>query len=192
MRSNKMTVGDDMLTQERLKHLLWYAPSSGDFFWKNPPANGPANVGNRAGSENGSGYLRIRVDGKLYQSHRLAWLFCHGYFPENDLDHINRDRADNRLANLREVSRSCNLRNTGNSVSNTSGIKGVFWNKTEAKWYVSIYVGGLRRHLGCFEDITEAAAHRLCAEQCLDWQDCNSSSPAFQHMKKYLEGGGYE
>jgi len=89
-----------MLTQERLKELLSYDPETGAFTWLLSP--GPKRKGEQAGSQHHSGYRFVKLDGKMYAEHRIAFLYVHGYFPEGDVDHINRIRNDNRPDNLRE------------------------------------------------------------------------------------------
>ncbi len=104
----KFTTKD--LTQDRLKELLHYCPETGVFTWiKTNGSRGKK--GNIAGSINPIGYLDIGVDSKVYKAHRLAFLYVEGYFPEYGLDHINRNKSDNRWSNLRQVSQTCNMRN---------------------------------------------------------------------------------
>jgi hypothetical protein len=141
------------------------------------------NIGDVAGCNNGFGYLITRVDRKPYFNHRLIFLYHHGYMPENMIDHIDRNRANNKINNLREVSNSCNIRNAKQPRNNTSGVKGIHWFKRVKKWTAYIDVGGLRKHLGYYQDFTEAVAYRLAAEQCLNWNECDSNSPAYQYMK---------
>ena len=134
-----------------------------------------------------NGYLVVRVNGKLYYSHRLIWLWFHGYFPEHGIDHINRVRSDNRLENLREVSQTCNLRNCGLSVKNTSGVKGVCWVTRYGKWKARVRVANKVKNLGHHKTFTEAVAHRLAAEQCLNWEGCDSNSSAYRYMKEFIK-----
>ena len=94
------------------------------------------------------------------------------------VDHINRKRWDNRRVNLREASRQCNVRNSCVPCSNSSGIKGVYFNKTNKKWIASVSLGKIERYLGSFESQLEAACHRYAAEQCLGYPDCDISSSA--------------
>lgn len=169
------------LTQNKLKELLNYDPESGVFSWKLTPTNS-VKVGASAGSLS-HGYIRIMVDGKHYHAHRLAFLWMEGYFPENDVDHINRIKDDNRWCNLREVSRSCNIRNTGNPSTNTSGVKGVSWNKRDNKWQTMISVKGKQHNLGYFESLDNAVFARYNKEKELNWNDCDSNSPAYKYLK---------
>ena len=91
-----------VLTQSRLKELLYYDPYSGIFTWKISSGNMPA--GSAAGCLSPEGYIRITIAGKKYKAHRLAWFYVYGYFPENQVVHLNGARDDNRISNLREVS----------------------------------------------------------------------------------------
>jgi len=173
-----------MITQSKLKDLLHYDPLTGIFLWVQ--ARQRINVGDVAGSTRKDGYIQISIDNKLYLAHRLAWLYTYGYLPENFLDHKDRIRHHNWIKNLREASQQCNLRNTGNRKNNKSGVKGICFYNPNQKWQAQIKVNGKNSHLGHFTDFTEAVAHRLAAEQCLNWSTCDSSSPAYQYIQKYL------
>src|SRR5437879_5605760 len=111
-----------MLTAERLKELLTYDPETGEFRWKVAP-NGRVRVGDIAGCVSSRGYILIGIDGALYRAHRLAFLFMTGAFPEPQVDHSNRDKADNRWLKLREANNSQNNANKPAQSNNTSGYK---------------------------------------------------------------------
>ena len=145
-------------------------------------------AGDIAGTANPDGRLRIQIDRKVYLNHRLIWLWHHGYLPEHALDHIDRNPGNNRIENLREVSLSCNQRNTDNRADNISGVKGVCWSKSRQKWHVQIGVSRKVINLGYYTNFLEAVCHRLAAEQYLDWEGCDSSSPAYQYVKKHITG----
>lgn len=170
------------LTQERLKDLLDYDSNTGLFTWRVYRARG-AKIGQTAGSYSDTGYIDIRVDGRLYRAHRLAWLYLHGYFPENDIDHIDRVKINNKASNLRVVSKSCNSRNTGIRVTNTSGIKGVSWLNSRQRWYPQITVNGKPIYLGIFKDKTEAVIARWEAEKKYGFHGCCTDSTAFLYLK---------
>lgn len=129
----------------------------------------------------------ICIDYKNYSAHRLAWLYIHGYLPENQIDHINRQKIDNRICNLREVSSQCNTRNTGNRIDNKSGVKGICFDESRGNWIVYIEVNQKRTYLGRINDFDESVCLRLCAEQCLGWSGCDSNSPAYQYVKKNIQ-----
>jgi len=168
------------LTYDRLRELLTYNPKTGKFFRRT--SRGRARAGAECGGTLSERYVRIGIDGKLYSAHRLAWLYVHGYLPENGLDHIDRDPSNNRIENLREVSPSCNKRNCGNPRTNTSGVKGVGWDKRLGKWFVHIMVDRRMFNLGRYSDFDDAVCARLAAEQCLGWDGCDSSSPAYKYI----------
>jgi len=101
--------------------------------------------------------MLIGINKRLYRAHRLAWFHTYGAWPAGDLDHVNGNRADNRLTNLREASRSENCWNSRKSKNNTSGFKGVFWSVARGKWYAQILVDYRTHNLGYFPT-AEAAA----------------------------------
>jgi hypothetical protein len=150
------------MNQERLKELLHYCPETGQFTWL--VESGSAHVGARAGVIKSNKYVTIGVNGKRYHAHRLAWFWMTGYWPKQDIDHINRQRADNRWCNLREVSRSKNLHNTDLRKDNSSGFKGIQWDAARNKWHTRIKVEGTNYFLGRFSNLTDAAAARAAAE----------------------------
>ncbi len=102
---------------------------------------------------------------KSYKAHRLAWLYEYGEFPKYHIDHINHNRIDNRIANLREVSRIDNQRNQKKSATNKSGFTGVHWHKQAKKWLASITVNCKTIYLGLYEDKNEAICARLHANR---------------------------
>lgn len=147
------------VTQEKLKELFRYAPDTG-VFTRLVSVASMARAGDIAGNTDGQGYLRIRVEGKLYKAHRLAWLYTNGEFPQDQIDHINGVRDDNRIANLRAVNRTENMKNTKIRTDNTSGVLGVGWHKGTDKWLATINVKGVKKYLGYFTDIKDAVAAR--------------------------------
>ena len=152
------------LTQARLKELLSYDPATGVFVWIKARAR-QVLVGSVAGTVGERGYRRIIIKGKNYRAHRLAWLYVYGEWPDSELDHINRDKLDNRISNLRIVTRSENLQNTDIRKNNTSGTKGVWLNKIRQKWVASVTINNKYKHLGHFDTIEEAIAVRRAAEK---------------------------
>jgi hypothetical protein len=121
-------------------------------------------VGTVAGYLKNTGYITIRINGWNYQAHRLAWLYVHGVWPTDQLDHINGVRDDNRIANLREATSQENNRNAGLRKDNSSGITGVGWHKRRQKFQARIAVDGRLIYLGRFDTLEEAAAARAKAE----------------------------
>tara|TARA_R110000737_G_scaffold4909_1_gene15897 strand:- start:194 stop:682 length:489 start_codon:yes stop_codon:yes gene_type:complete len=140
-----------MITQEQLKELLHYNPDTGIFSWLNGKPTGYV-----VGGLTDRGYRRIKVCGKLYRAHRLAWLYTNGLFPKDQIDHINGVKDDNRIINLRAATHAENQHNQKIPINNTSGFKGVSWNKIAGKWGSQIYIAGKRKHLGYFTDKVEA------------------------------------
>jgi len=167
-----------MVTYERVRELFDYR-DDGKLIWK---ANkGIAKKGDVAGTINEYGYSMIGIDHKIYRAHRLIWLWHKGYMPEYGLDHRNRIRHNNWIKNLREATQQCNLRNTGNRIDSTSGVKGVSKHKKSDKWQAHIAVDMKQCYLGNFDDFDEAVLTRLAAEQCLGWDGCDSASPAYRY-----------
>ena len=175
-----------MLTQERVRELFDLDYETG-ILTRKIKTNNCVKVGDSVGSITKAGYVETSIEGQRYYVHRVIYLYVHGYTPEGEIDHISRDRSDNRPCNLREATRVCNLRNTPTPVTNTSGVKGVQWYKAYNKWTASVHINRKHRGLGYHKDFTEAVAHRLAAEQALDWAGCDSNSPAFQYMQNYLK-----
>ena len=137
-----------MLTAEYLKEVLHYDPMTGIFTWKRSGKGRP--VGEVAGTVNQDGYIRIRVGGKKYMAHRLAWLWVHGQWPHGELDHKNNVRSDNRISELREANRSGNCANRKCRSSSASGVKGV----TDYRGKFKVSVKG--KYLGLFVTLEEA------------------------------------
>lgn len=142
------------LTLERLRELLHYDPETG-IFTRLIGVKGAA-AGRQAGALDSYGYLRMRIDGKRYKSHRVAWFYVHGKWPAMMLDHINQVKTDNRIVNLREVTASENVQNTSLMANNTSGYRGVTWSKKKHRWKAQITVNKKRIALGHF-DTAESA-----------------------------------
>ena len=175
-----------MLTQAEVKELLKYDPATGVFTWLVPRSSNSIKAGTVAGSLMHTGYVQIQIGKARYMGHRLAWLYVYGYFPENSIDHINRRRTDNRIENLREVSNSCNIRNSKPHSNNTSGVKGVCWAKRVQRWQADVKVNGRKIGLGRSKCFVEAVAHRLAGEQALEWEGCDSSTDAYRYMQAYI------
>lgn len=134
---------------------LKYDPASGTFTWAKPRRG--VTVGDEAGSVDKHGYRVIRLDCQIHFAHRLAWLIHYGEWPPLEIDHINRVRTDNRISNLRAVSHAENMANYGTPRTNTSGVRGVSWNKKNQCWEAKATVDGKRQHLGSFATLEEAA-----------------------------------
>jgi hypothetical protein len=158
-----------MLTLERLLEVLAYDPETGIFTRKVRLAQ-CHQAGDRADFEVMAGglrgYRRIAIDGKRYLAHRLAWLYTYGFWPLANIDHVNGDRGDNRIQNLRDVAQSINLENMRRPRSgNPSGLLGV--SEHQGRWRSRITVGGETRYLGMFATAEEAYETYLNAKRKL-------------------------
>ena len=142
---------------ETFRELLRYNSIDGELYWK--ATNSPrATAGSLAGCLcKRTGYRLVRVNGKLLRAHRIVWAIVKGDVPD-EIDHINGDRADNRIENLRRASRSENNQNRGTASNNTSGFIGVSFEKTRGKWSAKIQAFGRAFHLGRFNSAEDAAA----------------------------------
>lgn len=152
-----------MITQKYLKSRLSYNPASGDFHWRKLFHKGREN--NVAGSENNEGYVHIRLLGMSYKAHRLVWLYVYGYIPAGEIDHINGNKLDNRLANLRVVNHEENCKNQKLASNNNTGIMGVGWHKNSNKWRARITVNGRNVALGHHNSFFDACCARKSAER---------------------------
>jgi hypothetical protein len=152
------------LTQDYLKSILHYNPETGIFKRLLKVANN-VNVGDIAGNMNKQGYLRIRIKNHFYSLHRLSFLYMTGALPEEQVDHINGIRHDNRWENLRHVPKIVNRWNLKLYATNKSGVVGVNWYKSAALWQANINVNGRRIYLGKFVDYFEAVCARKSAER---------------------------
>jgi hypothetical protein len=149
------------LTRDKLVTWFSYNPETGQFF--NARAWGARPAGREAkGSINGGGYLQLPVAGRPYAAHRLAWLYAHNEWPNGDLDHIDRDKTNNRIANLRAVTRSANQLNRNRNRNNKTGHNGVY--ARDGGFVATIRVAGVRYSLGTYNTFAEARAARRAAE----------------------------
>ena len=151
-----------MITQEQLKECLHYEPETGVFTWRNHMCN-RALKGAVAGGLSGYGYPCIRVQGRRYPAHRLAFLYMTGRFPPEQVDHINHVRDDNRWRNLRAVSHAENGKNVSLLSTNTSGHNGVYWSKLHSKWHVKMKVNQKDIHIGLYDSLEDAVKARADA-----------------------------
>lgn len=154
------------LTVSRLHELLHYDLATGIFTWKTQ-RNQIAVVGSGAGHIEAKGYRSICIDGKDFKAHRLAWLYVYGRWPQKQIDHKNRIKNDNRILNLREVTNSENQMNTKIKNTNTSGIKGVYFDAASKKWRAQISINKKKIGLGRFALKEQAAEARKNAEHNL-------------------------
>lgn len=134
---------------------------SGKLLWKVKP-NNRVRKGSEAGYLHHDGYVVVRVNKVLNSAHRIIWEMHNGPIPKGmEIDHVNRNRIDNRIENLRLATRrqnSCNLS------TNPSGVPGVYWCKQQGRWRARIFVNGKNIHLGLFKNINDAAKARMNAD----------------------------
>lgn len=141
------------MTREDLYKELLYNAGTGIFTWLKPAQKRV--VGNVAGCITPSGYVVICVNRKLYRAHHLAWLYVHGELPLL-IDHINGNRSDNRISNLRPATHSQNSKNRKVSKKSKSGLKGVYLEKRTGRWEAQICTNGKNIYLGTFKSPHEA------------------------------------
>lgn len=140
---------------KRLREVLDYEPTTGVFRWR-VAIGRRVQAGNVAGTLHPKGYRQITIDARKYRAPRLAWFYVHGCWPKNQIDHMNGNRDDNRIENLRDVTSSENLQNQRRAYSSsTTGFLGVSTHRK--KFQARIMLDGKNRHLGTFP--TPEAAH---------------------------------
>ncbi len=158
--------GTPAITAEVLRLLLHYNPYTGIFTWRVPQSN-RAPAGKPAGTRR-NGYVRIRIAGKDYNAHRLAWLYMYGVWPEKLVDHINGRRDDNRFGNLRELSNTENQQNRRRAARHSStGLIGVSQGRREGTFRAHITLNRERQFLGNFSDPLQAQQAYINAKRCL-------------------------
>jgi hypothetical protein len=149
-----MDVGMNVLTQTRVREVLAYDRKTGVFVWR--VTKGRAVAGSIAGRIDSTGHRQLTIDSKRYGAHRVAWLYETGSFPLSGLDHINCDKTDNRMDNLREATCSQNQHNVGAQSRNKTGMKGVC--VVNGKYLVQATKGGRLHQRGPFADPSVAFA----------------------------------
>lgn len=187
-------------TKEILNKYLNYNPITGIFTWKerqesdfnNNKKNGNACFtwntrfkNKKAGCIN-RGYIIIRLNNTNYQAHKLAYIFMNGNNEEyDDIDHINKNPTDNRICNLRPVTRSQNMQNSNIQKNNTSGITGISFNKNKNKWEAYIKLNKKRYNLGIYSTLLEAAQKRYQAEKEYGFHIFNKLTSAYYYLMKH-------
>lgn len=142
-------------TASALREILDYDSGTGLFRWK--ARRQRVVVGSVAGARDDRGYTRITIGRRGFRAHRLAWLYVHGQWPDSDIDHINGQRSDNRIGNLRVCTNSENGQNRGLNANNRSGFTGVSYHRQTGKWQAHIHGGGKRHRLGEYDTAEQAA-----------------------------------
>jgi len=168
------------ITQHTVKELIRYDPETGNAYWNirdakwfscpNPKRSAEHAMkiwnsgwaGKEISTKNNYGYIIVGILGKLYLLHRIIFLHQHGFLPEQ-VDHINHNRTDNSVCNLRPVSNATNAKNRRKTKQNSSGVIGVYWCKDTQKWKASITVNYKTMHLGRFSMKSDAVNARKAA-----------------------------
>ena len=154
---------EKLITQSEVKELLDYSSEIGVFVWLSDRGR-LAKKGDVAGHRHADGYTRIKIKGKLYSAHRLAWFYVCGVWPKHQVDHINHIRGDNRWVNLREATHQENQKNATIRKDNSSGITGVSWCTRDNVWQAYIKANEKQTHLVSSNDLFEACCARKSAE----------------------------
>lgn len=157
---------------EELRRLLRYEPDTGSLFWLPRPREvfvskrgwsvwNTRFANKEALTAISEGYRVGNINYKLCMAHRVVWAIVHGQWPDEDVDHINGDRADNRISNLRAANRTQNNMNSGRRSDNTSGYRGVYFSKQQGQWHARVHFNRKAVHVGFF-DTAEAAHIAYC------------------------------
>lgn len=153
------------LTFKRLNEILRYEPKTGKLFWlKNQKI---------AGTLHKDGYIQIKIDGIFYQAHRLAYMIYNKNILIDKIDHVDGNRSNNIILNLRECSSSENNYNRKMMSNNTSGIKGICWCKREQKWEAKININFKNKFLGYFSNIEDAKRYIMIYREKLNGEFAN-------------------
>lgn len=180
----------DSVPPELLRQLIRFEPETGKYFW-NPRARDMfereesfktwntryANKETLNNVNKKSGYFQVTVSGIRFMAHRVIWAYHHGYWPNDDLDHINGIKTDNRIENLRIVDAVENGRNRRISRNNKSGKSGVHWNNRQSKWLAIITVNFKKIYLGTFSKIDDAILAREQAEADYGFHENHGKQP---------------
>ena len=168
------------LSPERARELFDYDPATGALTWrrradseKDAARLNSRHAGKVAGNLDRLGYLKVFADGRQHKAHRVVWLIVNGELGDAQIDHINCNRSDNRIENLRLASRSQNIANSRRHSDASSGYKGVTWHPS-GKWHARIKQNGRSRSLGLFADPAEAHAAY-----------CTAASKAFGEFARF-------
>jgi hypothetical protein len=155
----------DPITPAQAAELFSYDPDTGALRWRVRAAR-CVQVGDLAGARKQDGYIQVTYQKRCYQAHRIAWAITHGEWP-NVVDHINGDRADNRLANLREVTVHENMQNQrrAHRSNKSAGILGVHFYSRTGRWRATNWANGRNRFLGYYATADEASAVYLKAKR---------------------------
>lgn len=153
------------ISQGYLKSILHYEPETGLFTWIVNKSS-RIKLGNKAGNISNAGYIRIGIDGVNYMAHRLAWIYSYDENPELHIDHIDENKQNNALLNLRLLTHAENKQNTRKPRSdNKIGVLGVYHDKSSNKYKSQININGKRTSLGYFDTVELAENAYLYAKE---------------------------
>jgi len=156
-------MGIHHITAELVRSLLDYDANTGVLRWR--ISRGRSKTGAIAGTVNKDGYIGISINATTLVAHRVIWLHVHGTWPEYQIDHINGNKSDNRISNLRDVPPAINSQNrTKSHKDSKSGILGVYWHSRDKRWIAQIDVGKRSHHIGTFRTEQEARDAYLAAK----------------------------
>lgn len=160
-----MSYHKTMITQSRLHELFTYEATTG-FLVRKRPVRGPKCLHQHAGWKTKDGYIKVFIDGRPYHCHRLVWTYHNGEWPPASIDHVNGNRGDNRIENLRLATTAQNSRNRGATKANPTGLKGVSYYRRNGEWRAQITANGKKYWLGTYRTPHEAhAAYQAAAER---------------------------
>jgi hypothetical protein len=152
-----------MIDQNYLKSRLRYNPDTGEFIWLSVSSLSRTRVGSIARARDSNGYRIIKLKGKRYYQHRLAWLYVYGEWPSALIDHIDCDPSNNRISNLRLATYGQNVSNSKKVIS-ASGYRGVYLMKSTGRWLACVTSNGKRTNLGYHATKEEAfEAYKVAA-----------------------------
>lgn len=178
----------EKITKEFLRELFDYDESRGELIWKNNKYK--KRNGKIAGTfPKSANYKKVKIDSVPYQLHRLIWIYHNGNAHVETIDHIDRDKKNNRIENLRAATQAENIQNVGIKSTNKSGRIGVFASgRKRNPWRAQITVNGKKKYLGIFSDKEEASLHAFAAAQCLG----NKMFESFYFQRKLPKGSQRE
>lgn len=155
----------DKVSADRLREVALYHPGTG-IFYATPARPASVRPGSMLGYLRKDGYWYIRIDGHQYLAHRLAWLYVYGDWPKHLIDHIDGNKSNNRIENLRDVPKHINQQNIRTPYkSSSTNTLGVVWNKRDKQWYAVITTNKKKRHIGMFKNKEDAAMAYLEAKR---------------------------
>ena len=158
----------DLPSPEYLRQRLRYEPETGRLIWLShpdlPQKWNTRYAGTEAGNVGARGYRDVRIYGRVLKAHRIIWAILHNQWPSHEIDHIDGNRANNKVNNLRHATRTENNHNIGISRRNKSGVMGVFWEDKRRKWKAYIRVNNVQNNIGRYDTFDDAVAARKEAE----------------------------